>query len=97
MRPFTLGADLHGYNVQVPGEGVEDERNANPFGLRAVQLTVAMSELLALGLTLEETVATVTANPAKLLKMEDEIGGKVGADGRHQCRRNSEWPFQAFR
>jgi dihydroorotase len=76
VRPFTLGADLHGYNVQVPGEGVsEEERSANPFGGSApFNLTVAMSELLALGLTLEETVATVTSNPAKLLKMEDEIG-----------------------
>lgn len=76
VRPFTLGADLHGYNVQVPGEGVsEEERNANPFGGSApFNLTVAMSELLALGLTLDETVATVTANPAKLLKMENEIG-----------------------
>jgi dihydroorotase len=76
VRPFTLGADLHGYNVQVPGEGVsEEERSANPFGGSApFNLTVAMSELLALGLTLDETVATVTSNPAKLLKMEDEIG-----------------------
>lgn len=76
VRPFTLGADLHGYNVQVPGEGVsEEERGASPFGGSApFNLTVAMSELLALGLTLDETVATVTSNPAKLLKMEDEIG-----------------------
>ena len=37
-------------------------------------LAVAMSELLALGMALDEVVATVTANPAKMLGMEDEIG-----------------------
>ncbi len=76
VRPFTLGADLHGYNVSVPGEGLSDaDRSASPFaGSAPFNLTVAMSELLALGLTLDETVATVTSNPAKLLKMEDEIG-----------------------
>ncbi len=35
---------------------------------------IAMSELLALGLDLDEVVATVTANPARLLRMQDEIG-----------------------
>ena len=83
VRPFTLGADLHGYNVRIPAEGLDaDERDANPFaGAAPFSLSIAMTELLALGLTLDEVIATVTMNPAKLLHMEDEIGsltvGKV--------------------
>ena len=36
-----------------------------------------MTELLALGLELDEVVATVSANPAKLLRMQDEFGTLV--------------------
>ena len=76
IRPWTLGADLHGYNVRSPGARMsEGERSSNPFfGVAPFNLTIAMSELLALGMELEEVVATVTANPAKMLGMEDEIG-----------------------
>lgn len=76
IRPFTLGADMHGYNVRMPQPGLsEDERSANPFaGVAPFNLTVAMTELLALGLDLAEVVATVTANAAKLLRMEDALG-----------------------
>lgn len=76
IRPFTLGADMHGYNVRVPQPGMsEDERAANPFaGVAPFNLTVAMTELLALGLDLDEVVATVTANAARLLRMEDTLG-----------------------
>jgi dihydroorotase len=82
VRPFTLGADLHGYNVRAPGSGAKDEglREANPFfGIAPFSLTVAMTELLTLGMTLEEIVATVTSHPAIMVRMEDEIGAlKVG-------------------
>ena len=76
VRPFTLGADMHGYNVRVPQPGMsEEERSINPFaGVAPFNLTVAMTELLALGLELEEVVATVTANAAKLIRMEDDLG-----------------------
>jgi dihydroorotase len=76
IRPFTLGADLHGYNVRVPQPGHrQEERAANPFfGVAPFNLTVAMTELLTLGMELEDIVATVTANPARMLRMEDEIG-----------------------
>jgi dihydroorotase len=76
IRPFTLGADMHGYNVQAPQPGMSDEeRSENPFfGVAPFNLTIAMTELLALGLDLDEVVATVSANPAKLLRMQDEIG-----------------------
>ena len=76
IRPFTLGADMHGYNVSVPESGMSDEeRISNPFaGVAPFNLTIAMTELLALGLELEEVIATVTANAAKLIRMEDELG-----------------------
>jgi len=76
IKPFTLGADMHGYNVTVPQEAADDlGREDNPFFGRApFNLTIAMTELLALGLDLDTVVATVTANPAKLLGMTDELG-----------------------
>ena len=44
-------------------------------------LTIAMTELLALGMTIEEIVATVTSNPAIMVRMQDQIGAlKVGRD-----------------
>ena len=76
IRPFTLGADMHGYNVRAPQPGMShEEKDANPFaGVAPFNLTIAMTELLALGLGLDEVVSTVTCNPAKLLKMSDELG-----------------------
>ena len=75
VEPFTLGADMHGYNVRVPDTMDAEERNANPFaGVAPFNLTIAMSELLHLGVPLERVVAMVTANPAKMLCMEDELG-----------------------
>lgn len=76
VRPFTLGADLHGYNVRVaPTDMNANVREANPFfGVAPFSLTVAMTELLTLGLPLEDIVATVTSNPATMVGMSDEIG-----------------------
>lgn len=76
IRPFSLGADMHGYNVTVPPTGLEaNERSSNPFfGVAPFNLTIAMTDLLALGLELNEVVATVTSHPAKLLHMENELG-----------------------
>jgi dihydroorotase len=75
IKPYTLGADMHGYNVRVP-EGSDDAvRKSNPFfGVAPFNLTHAMTELLTLGMKLPEIVATVTSNPARMLKMEDKIG-----------------------
>jgi dihydroorotase len=73
--PFTLGADLHGYNVQMPKSADDEVRESNPFfGVAPFSLTIAMSELLGLGVPLEQIVAMVTSNPAKMLRLEDEIG-----------------------
>jgi dihydroorotase len=73
IKPYTLGADMHGYNVRVPGAG--SDRSENPFfGVAPFSLTHAMTELLTLGLSLAEIVATVTINPATMLRMQDTIG-----------------------
>jgi dihydroorotase len=77
--PHTLGADMHGYNTEVPppaGTPAEhyDEEN-HPFkGQARFSLTQAMSSMLALGLSLEEVVPMVTSNPAKMLGLTDRIG-----------------------
>lgn len=83
LRPFTLGADLHGYNVKVPTVKTDQSvREANPFfGIAPFNLTVAMSELLALGLTLSEVIAMVTQNPAEMLGLSDTLGSlQVGRE-----------------
>ena len=81
--PHTLGADMHGYNVRVP-EAVADGaiRAANPFfGVAPFNLSNAMTKLLALGMTLPQILATVTSNPARMLRMEDSIGSlQVGRE-----------------
>jgi dihydroorotase len=73
--PDTLGADMHGYNVSVPDAGDDKARGENPFfGVAPFNLTIAMSELIHLGVPLDRIVAMVTSNPAKMLRMEDQIG-----------------------
>ena len=73
IRPFTLGADLHGYSIAVPEARAEEiglpANDRAPFGL-----CHAMTELLALGMELEDVVATVTSNAAEAIGMADEIG-----------------------
>ncbi len=88
ILPDTIGADLHGYNVRIAdggrayrgmfsGEGVDaiipDEDRASPF-TRPYSLQHAMSELLALGVPLFEIVRMATANAARMLGLEAEIG-----------------------
>jgi dihydroorotase len=101
IKPFTLGADMHGYNVRVPSDTDDGERARNPFfGVAPFNLTHAMTELLTLGMTLPDIVATVTANPAKMLRMDDSIGTLLPGrdadvsvldllDGRFELRDNS--------
>lgn len=88
ILPFTIGADLHGYNVRLAdggrayrgmfsGEGVDaivaDEDRASPFA-RPYSLQHAMTELLALGVPLAELVRMTTANAATMLGLEAEMG-----------------------
>lgn len=74
--PFTLGADLHGYNITVPVEGVHDQALwKNPFTDPApFSLTIAMTELLMLGMSFTDVVGTVTCNAAEMIGMSGELG-----------------------
>ena len=87
ILPFTLGADLHGYNVRLKdggrayrgmftGEGVDsivaDDR-ASPFE-RPYSLHHAMTELVALGVPLVEVVRMATENAATMLGLDGEMG-----------------------
>jgi len=76
LKPDTLGADLHGLNVRKPQTRFgQAERESHPFfGVAPFSLPIAMTELLALGMTLPEIVATVTSNPAAMLGLSDELG-----------------------
>jgi dihydroorotase len=83
ILPFTLGADLHGYNVPSPlangergmfaGEGIIAEDRASPFA-RPYSLQHAMTELLALGVPLVEVVRMATSNAAIMLGLEPDLG-----------------------
>jgi dihydroorotase len=77
--PDTLGADMHGYNTPLPPEpGTPAEHpddEMHPFaGHTRFSLASAMTGLMACGLTLEQVVPMVTANAARMLGMQDEIG-----------------------
>lgn len=82
--PYTLGADMHGYNTEVPKPaGTPDEHHDDenhPFlGQARFSLTQAMSSMMALGIPLEDVVPMVTTHPAEMLHMSDSIGAlKVG-------------------
>jgi dihydroorotase len=77
--PHTLGADMHGYNTEVPAaagtptEHYDDENH--PFkGQAKFSLTQAMSSMMALGLPLERVVPMVTSHAAEMLGLADRIG-----------------------
>lgn len=84
--PFTVGADIHGYTIERPGDGswdagYFDERvppkrgPARPIGGDSVfSLTQVINELLALGLELGDVVRMVTANAAAVLGLDGRIG-----------------------
>ena len=72
VTPHTLGADMHGYNTEVPApagtprEHADDENHLFK-GQARFSLTQAMSSMMALGLPLESVVPLVTSNPAEML------------------------------
>ena len=78
--PDTLGADLHGYNTEVPRPagtppGAHPDPELHPFaGSTRFSLARAMTGLMACGLTLEQVVPMVTRNAARMLGREDELG-----------------------
>jgi dihydroorotase len=79
IMPNTLGADMHGYNTKVPKPaGSPDSHPDDEMHLFAgdtrFSLTRAMTELLALGLRLEDIVPMVSSHCASMLKMDGAIG-----------------------
>ena len=76
VLPDTLGADMHGYNTDVPAvRGSGDAQEAHLFtGKMRFSLVSAMTSMLALGLTLEQIVPMVTSNAARMLGMQDQLG-----------------------
>jgi dihydroorotase len=99
ILPFTLGADLHGFAVKrvkaVAGTNGRGKRAAaGERTLAAFSLHQAMSELLALGVPLNEVVKMVTSNAAVLLGLEGQIGTLapgVGADVSVVHLQRGEW------
>jgi dihydroorotase len=79
IMPNTLGADMHGYNTKVPKPaGSPDSHPDDEMHLFAgdtrFSLTRAMTELLALGLRLEDIVPMVSSHCASMLKMDGAVG-----------------------
>jgi dihydroorotase len=78
--PDTLGADLHGYNTEVPRPagtppGAHPDPELHPFaGSTRFSLARAMTGLMACGVPLEQVVPMVTLNAARMLGREDELG-----------------------
>jgi len=63
LLPYTISSDVHG-NFGLPhGDGTLD-----------YSLCGAMSKLMALGVSLETVIASVTIHPARILRAETEIG-----------------------
>jgi dihydroorotase len=77
--PFTLGADMHGYNTRVPRDaGTPEEHPDDEMNLFTGQtrfsLCHAMTELLALGVALEDVVPMVTSHCATMMGMDEALG-----------------------
>ncbi len=78
ILPDTLGADMHGYNTNVPKPRGTPEKHSDDehmfAGTTRFSLASTMTAMLACGLTLEQIVPMVTSNCAKLAGMQDQIG-----------------------
>ncbi len=77
--PHTLGADMHGYNTEVPpppgtpAQHYDDENH--PFrGQARFSLTQAMTSMMALGIPLEDVVPMVTLHAAQMIGLTDRLG-----------------------
>jgi len=79
IMPDTLGADMHGYNTRVPKPRGTPDSHPDPemhmfFGKSQFSLVHAMTELMALGVSLEQVVPMVTSNCASMIGMAGELG-----------------------
>lgn len=79
ITPHTLGADMHGYNTQVPAPAgapdthPDDEMHAFA-GQQQFSLAFAMSEMIALGIDLVDVVAMATSNASEMIGERDNLG-----------------------
>jgi len=108
IRPFTVGADIHGYTIGRPSEGEWDEgyfderarrrtRTAPVGGACVFSLVQVLNELLALGLGLPDVVAMVTKNAALMLGLEGQTGSLAPgapADVSVLARDTGRWRLQ---
>jgi dihydroorotase len=87
IRPFTIGADVHGYTIRRPQDaawdaGYFDESGRASRGDAALMLggpvvfslAQVMNELRGLGFPLPEVVAMATRNAAEAMGLADELG-----------------------
>jgi dihydroorotase len=86
VRPFTVGADVHGYTIRRPLDaawdaGYFDESRENRAdtalmvgGPVVFSLAQVMNELIGLGIPLREVIAMVTRNAAIAIGLEAQIG-----------------------
>src|SRR5258706_8233859 len=85
VRPFTVGADLHGYNIKLRADAkgyrgmfteeidTPNEASTSPFAA-PYGLHHAMNELMALGVPLADVVRMTTSNAAVICGMSDQLG-----------------------
>jgi dihydroorotase len=79
VLPNTVGADMHGYNTHVPAEaGTPDEHPDDEMHLFAGQarfsMCHAMTELMAMGIKMEDTIPMVSSHCADMIGMSDKLG-----------------------
>ena len=85
VRPFTVGADLHGYNIKLRAEAkgyrgmfteeidTPNDASTSPFAA-PYGLHHAMNELMALGVSVADVVRMTTSNAAVICGMSDQLG-----------------------
>jgi dihydroorotase len=78
IMPDTLGADMHGYNTDVPAPAGTPEQHSDSEHMFAgkvrFSLTSAMTAMLALGLPLQQVVRMVTCNVVDVFGLSPELG-----------------------
>jgi dihydroorotase len=87
IRPFTIGADVHGYTIRRPadaawdagyfdesGRGSRREAARMLGGPVVFSLAQVMNELRGLGFLLPEVIAMATANAAVAMGLAGEVG-----------------------
>jgi dihydroorotase len=69
---------MHGYNTHVPKPaGTPDEHPDKEhmfFGQTRFSLVSTMTTMMACGLSLEQVVPMATSNPARMLRLENDLG-----------------------